>query len=225
VTSLATIRPALAKSFADTVETRKSRNFAKPTTNEAPGEFIRLSWCEDLAKGASQQLVFHLAISIGGSLQGISLESGVMNKLLEAQLGTPLLNDTHITIRLHGFRGWCGSLLGGRGRRSRSLDSGSRCLNGGLRWGRRGSVSFGDSSVNDLGLRPVLLDHLGCRSGCGSIADDDGDDGSLVYDFDFVDHDVLVSSVATVGSGERGARKREDGESLDSVHVDCGVIE
>lgn len=64
----------------------------------------------------------------------------------------------------------------------------------------------------------MLLDN-GSFGGSRSIAiDDDGDDGGLVHDLNFVDDNLLVA--ITVRTGEGGARKRENRESLESVHVD-----
>jgi len=232
VTGLATISPAFAEFVADAVEAGEVGPLAEPAANEAPGELVGLSGSKDLTEGTGEELVDHLAIAVGSGLEGIGFEGGVMGKLLEAQLCAPLLDNAHVAVGLGGF--WCWRWGRSLRRRSGSFRGRSRSrsfIHGGRGGSRnlydlgRGSRSrsrsaFNDGGVDDLGARPgpMLLDD-GRLSRSRSIAiDDDGDDSGLVDDLDFVDDNLLVA--ITVRSGEGGAGKGENRESLDGVHGD-----
>lgn len=97
MTSLSVVGPALRHGSADSIETWEIRSLAEPATYEDVLEVVGITRGEDLGERTGVELVDHLAVAIGDSLECIALESIALGQFAHAHLDSPLVDDCHVT--------------------------------------------------------------------------------------------------------------------------------
>lgn len=229
VAGLTHVGPTLGLSGANTVESRKGGNFAKPATDEDVLKVVSRARRKNLAVCAGVELVRHDTRGRLDTVQGVILELRVLGELGQTELRAPGVDNGHVA----GSGGNGRSRGNGRNRgdgsngRVGNLDDG-RCgvLDRGGRGGLVGASAV-TASGSGSGLR-LLVDDSGVDG--GHLVSSGGDGGWGVDTFNLGDVDGLElgldDNVDNVnGSSEDTGCKGSDRKSESRTHFDRFLVE